>query len=569
MLGGPASSSEMEQLTHTLEYYTQQLHGGDERDGEGPASRIGAALLRMMSVMGELSSVAYTKSSDLSPFEKDELGILIGKMLTSVALVGDAVHVNIFQATQRYVDAELHAMAARPRRQSMERERQTSTEQVVETKPRSRSPAPTAAAAEDHTRSVILSPTSNDNFFNFVDCLAHLPREAFNKANLKWIAPTPTGEIEELVPNGAAITVQHEDFPRYQSSIRRYREARAAALNAAHHSSTYTPAKAEASPYYPPRTAATAAPTSAATMAPTPPMYDRGNDANLYSPSHFTVGLFSPLSQGVSAVQPVQYAPPSAMAELSSTMPMNSNEAHHAPSTLGRIGQPYEMTDFQRKVSLLRCGIVRGPQIHQLGLTFSVPDDQRVVELVNDGMHIDVTAANAAEFLRLLDAYPNSLAPANRIHRCDSIRKLQVAQTIADVPQSFSPSHFSHDLFAPFQDKTSGLYVDYDDSQRTLPPFLKHHPQGSETRNLYVAAMKAGDIKTLESIMRQVREDATALQKYGVVFSVPSILEPYSTAADRSTGIHALFPGSAHQVVRQDQHYLFLSLARQYYKSLQ
>ncbi|PWU94873.1 hypothetical protein C4B63_24g324 [Trypanosoma cruzi] len=121
--------------------------------------------------------------------------------------------------------------------------------------------------------------------------------------------------------------------------------------------------------------------------------------------------------------------------------------------------------DFCAKVEGLKRGQVTGLQIAQLNLTFSVPRNGRLVELIPNGIHVKVTSANVAEFLRLLG--DKSVNQCGRIRRMESIKKIEVtgagSQDLSREKDKFSPTHFSKDIFAPYEDRTSFL-VDFDAS---------------------------------------------------------------------------------------------------------
>ncbi|KAG5476567.1 hypothetical protein LSCM1_04282 [Leishmania martiniquensis] len=553
-----------------------------ERGGEGSPT-VEASLMRMMTVMGELSGLALTSSSSISSFEKDEISVLIGKLSISVAMIAEAFHLNVAQSILRYLEEELHT-ASPSQRSKTSRGHGTkaaaSDSASVEASPpdalasvahAGAPPPPTQVMEREQLEVVRLIPS--EAFFRQVDQLAALPRESFEKAGLTWVVPLPNGSVEELVPNGRWTKVRYEDFPHYQAYIARYREARAGQPQPSPPSSHATGSadrqkSKDATAAYPPNQAA-AAPAPAPDMPlilAQAPGYDPDRESTLYSPGHFAADLFSPMARA-SDVHTMSVVPPAAMVtEMGGGA--GGVERRSRPA-LQNIGRPYDVSSFYDKVDLLRRGAVPSAAIAQLGLTFSVPEGQRVVELVNDGMQVDVTAANVGEFLRLLDNYPTAQAPSGRVHRTTSVRKIDVGRIIPDVPATFSPSHFLHGLFSPYQEPTSSIYVDYDKTERMLPRYLKEqHASPLDTRSLYVSAARSSDYTTLERIVQEVKVNPSALTKYGVTFSVPSSLEPYSTPEERRSGLHALFPSSALQPVQPADRLCFLSLARQYYPNV-
>ncbi|TPP52137.1 hypothetical protein CGC20_5770 [Leishmania donovani] len=529
----------------TLQRLAERYYEAYRRDrGNDSTPTVASSLMRMMAVMGELSTMAFTSSSSMSPFEKDEVSLLIGKLSISVAMIAEAFHLNVGRSILQYLEEELRA-APLSQRGAIN------------------NGCGTTAAESDGT-SAGAPP---------LDAQASLPREHFEKAGLKWVVPLPNGTLEEVIPNGRWITVRYEDFPHYLAHVARYRNARASQPQPSPPSSHSTGVVGrqgykDPTAEYPPNRApvVSVAASSVPSILAQAPGYDPDRESTLYSPGHFAGDLFSPMARA-SDVQTMSVVPPAAM-----VTEMGGGAAgfeRRSRPAVQHIGRPYDVSSFHDKVNLLRRGAVPSAAIAQLGLTFSVPDGQRVVELVNDGMQVDVTAANVSEFLRLLDSYPTAQAPSGRVHRTNSVRKIDVGRIISDVPATFSPSHFSHGLFAPYQEPTSSVYVDYDKSERMLPLYLKeHHVSPADTRGLYVSAARSADYPTLERIVQEVKVNPSALTKYGVTFSVPSSLEPYSTPEERRSGLHALFPFSALQPVQPEDRLHFLSLARQYYPNI-
>ncbi|CAJ1989859.1 hypothetical protein conserved [Leishmania donovani] len=569
----------------TLQRLAERYYEAYRRDrGNDSTPTVASSLMRMMAVMGELSTMAFTSSSSMSPFEKDEVSLLIGKLSISVAMIAEAFHLNVGRSILQYLEEELRA-APLSQRGAINNGCGTTAAESDGTSAgappldaqasvsEAPAPPPPPPPVTESKRSVVLGATSNDDFFGHVDELAKLPREHFEKAGLKWVVPLPNGTLEEVIPNGRWITVRYEDFPHYLAHVARYRNARASQPQPSPPSSHSTGVVGrqgykDPTAEYPPNRApvVSVAASSVPSILAQAPGYDPDRESTLYSPGHFAGDLFSPMARA-SDVQTMSVVPPAAM-----VTEMGGGAAgfeRRSRPAVQHIGRPYDVSSFHDKVNLLRRGAVPSAAIAQLGLTFSVPDGQRVVELVNDGMQVDVTAANVSEFLRLLDSYPTAQAPSGRVHRTNSVRKIDVGRIISDVPATFSPSHFSHGLFAPYQEPTSSVYVDYDKSERMLPLYLKeHHVSPADTRGLYVSAARSADYPTLERIVQEVKVNPSALTKYGVTFSVPSSLEPYSTPEERRSGLHALFPFSALQPVQPEDRLHFLSLARQYYPNI-
>ncbi|GET89635.1 hypothetical protein, conserved [Leishmania tarentolae] len=575
-----AADSEAKVLQRLAERYYEAYRR--ERGSDSPPT-VESSLMRMMTAMGELSTLAFTASSSMSPFEKDEVSLLIGKLSISVAMIAEAFHLNMGRSILQYLEEELRTPSL-PQRGAVSNGCETKARESDGTSARAppldaqasvsdahSSPSPPAVVERES--SVVLSSTQTDDFFRYVDEIARLPREHFEKADLKWVAPLPNGTVEELIPNGRWIKVRFEDFPQYLAHISRYRQLRMSQPKSSPPSSHSTGVasrqdfKDPVDKYSANHAAAVSvAKSSIPAILAQAPGYDPDRESTLYSPDHFAGDLFSPMARA-SDVQTMNVVPPAAV-----TTELSSGEGgleRRSRLSVQHIGRPYDVSSFHDKVNLLRRGAVPSTAIAQLGLTFSVPDGQRVVELVNDGMQVDVTASNVNEFLRLLDNYPTEQAPSARVHRTNSVRKIDVGGIISDVPATFSPSHFAHGLFAPYHKPTSSVYVDYDNSERMLPRYLKEHQVNSaDTRGLYVSAGRSSDYATLERIVQEVKVNPSALMKYGVTFSVPSSLEPYSTPEERRSGLHALFPSSVLKQVQPEERLHFLSLVRQYYPNV-
>ncbi|KAG5502047.1 hypothetical protein JKF63_04324 [Porcisia hertigi] len=564
-----------------LQRLVERYYEAYKRDNGGETvPTVEASLMRMMAVMGEISCLAFTSSSEMSTFEKDEISVLVGKLSISVARIAEAFQLNVARSVLQYLEEELRAAAVSQR--GVPGSDRTTKAPESEGFPGG-VPSPAASTSIGHAQppqppppvtdrelSVVLSPASIDAFFRHIDQLATSTPESFDKAGLKWVVPLPDGTLEELVPNGSRTKVRHEDFPHYLAHIARYREARASQSQSVPPPSDTTGVEGKQDSKNPTAASlpsgtggASFATSSLPPMLAQAPSYDPDREWVLYSPDHFSGNLFSPLARA-SDVQSMKVAPPAAMeaaVENGGARYERRNRSH-----VQHIGRPYDVSSFHEKVNQLRRGLVPRAAIPQLGLTFSVPDGQRIVELINEGMQVDVTAANVGEFLRLLDNYPTAQPPSCRVHRTNSVRKFDVGPIIADVPAAFSPSHFSHGLFAPYQEPISSVYVDCDNLDQILPHYLKeHHVSPTDTRGLYVRAASSSDYATLERIVREVKMNPSALTKYGVTFGVPSSLEPLSTPEERHSGLHALFPSSAFRPVQPEDLPYFLSLVRQYY----
>lgn len=535
-----------------------------------------ASLIQMVSAVGDLATLSYRSPASLSLFEKEEVASVLGRLTVALSTVGHCLEVDVGSAALAYLE-------------------QSRPYPTAGSTPRDRSEC--QATHNSHPQQqqqqhpvVVLSPSSRDSFFTHLDALVGAPRATVEAARLLWVAPNDTGALEEMIPNGAETVVSFEQFPVYYSFVQARRP-------------NSTPWLGVGGPHFDAHARAMAGPP----ITMQAPGYDPEAEAKLFSPTHFSQGLFSPRADAApSELLRAKVRPPSALKATPLDQPFTTSSS--APGSAEAVRQsssrsqsqmqppprpPMNEKEFELMVGYIRGGTVRGPQVADLGLTFCMMDGERVVELVQDGMQIMVTAANAGEFLRLLDEARRATPPPppERIHRVDSIRRLQAMPTPPEAgANGFSPSHFSHGLFAPHTDKAT-FYVDYDASERTLPPFLKQkaqpnpHPQqqqqfrapsedaacgggqrygsaagnGAEAQlrarrdSIYMSAVRACDWHTLSRIIDEVEASRRALSVYGVTFCVPG---------DGSRGLHEMYPGSAARVVERDEQAIFLAFAR-------
>eukprot|EP00388_Colpodella_angusta_P040066 GDKK01049127.1.p1 GENE.GDKK01049127.1~~GDKK01049127.1.p1 ORF type:complete len:266 (-),score=47.04 GDKK01049127.1:431-1228(-) len=119
-------------------------------------------------------------------------------------------------------------------------------------------------------------------------------------------------------------------------------------------------------------------------------------------------------------------------------------------------------------------GEISRDEVASQGLTFSVPtSDGQTLELISNGAKINVNRNNVDSFLSSVKekmSNPNT----SRIIRTNSIRPMAVHNVpynpIVDQGK-FSPSHFSNDLFSPFNSNTA-VNVDLND-QAIVPNYLR------------------------------------------------------------------------------------------------
>ncbi|EPY19189.1 hypothetical protein STCU_09583 [Strigomonas culicis] len=390
-----------------------------------------ASLLQMMSSLGEFATLSYRNKKSISPFEKEEVEILIGKLTISLSMLAECFEISPGRAALRCIEDSKPEASMAPQSQAPQQMQQRPSPEPI--KSPSREPSPPS-----HPEPVVLSPNSKSNFFTYVDQLNEYSKNNFDKVGLKWVAPNSEGRLEELLPSGAARTVTYDEFPEYLRRIQQYRNAI--------DSSRRMPQMQEE-----PR------------IITHTVNYDPEKEAQMFSPSHFSGGLFSPMAKP-SDIMMTDVKPPSAF--LSKSVPQSPQQQQQqkqrqpAPQNEKRTA----LDDILFKVKLLKQGNVRVDEIPLLNLTFSVPDKMgNIVNLVENGDKKRVTEANVFQFMNLMDTF---LAQSNV---SNPLRRVEVSERSAATEyNNFSPSHFNYGLSAPFE-KKSAFYVDYNDSN-TLPP---------------------------------------------------------------------------------------------------
>nr|CCD21836.1 hypothetical protein, T. brucei homolog Tb09.160.0350 [Trypanosoma congolense IL3000] len=221
--------------------------------------------------------------------------------------------------------------------------------------------------------------------------------------------------------------------------------------------------------------------------------------------------------------------------------------------------------EFHAKVDAIRSGVIAGPLIAQQNLTFSVPRDGKLMELIPNGIYVKVTESNVSEFLRLLA--DKSAALSGRVRRLESIRRLEVAgvslQELSRDKDKFSPTHFSKDIFAPYDARTCFL-VDADASEEILPLYLREQEElQRKADTYYLRVIRQGDIKTWRTIFDHVQSDPSALKRYGVTFCVPSALSSRDGEGDRELNVHELITRGSNTPVEESQLWLFTKMVKQ------
>ncbi|KAG8343573.1 HECT domain [Trypanosoma vivax] len=481
------------------------------------------SLLEMMSSVGELSNLVCGDVSALSPFEEEEVRVVLGRCLLSLLTFGDAFSVNVGHAAMDVIARQLSKANYRVKGATAPKSDIDIT-------------AADAMVASHQGELPILSPTSTRIFFDQLDKLVACSKEDFEKAELKWVAPLPNGEVRELIENGAATSVKYSDVPSYLEMVRPYRNACAGDGNTEERlckpSKTLVVAKSAPVPI------------NAAAR-------EGGDEMSLFS-FHSDPSLITPHNSTGLVGEP--------RFVVSNTTAPRIDDRDCAVADSAQ-----EAADFEAKVGALRSGHVAASQIAQLNLTFSVPRGGKLIELVPNGIHVKVTAANVSEFLRLIE--DKSTIATGRVRRLESIKKLEVS-----VPKSqdlwrdkgkFSPTHFSKDIFAPYDERTSFL-VDFDACDETLPAFIREQDQLQQKNDTpYVSVVRQGDLKKWRAIFEEVQADPSALQKYGVTFCVPSALTSSSARGENGPQVHELIRRGSTTPVDKAQLWLFLRMVAQ------
>ncbi|ESL11897.1 hypothetical protein TRSC58_00344 [Trypanosoma rangeli SC58] len=488
------------------------------------------SLMQMMSCMGELSNLAFNSEAPLSPFEQGEVRAVIGKMVVCLATFGEAFEINVGQAAMDTLRDYLQkADSSTVGRSRGDQKKSFLSMQVV-----GEGLDEEAGSRTHEEPNVLLSPTSNRDFFRFLDELVTYSRSDFEKAELKWVAPLPDGTIQDLIENGSTINVQYKDLPQYLECVQRYRNARTSEAQGS---------KTDAQPS--PSAPSQRARTTLVSVAPGKPQHEK--EPMIVSPHTVGGGLMSPSSLIFPTAPDTSI--PRASVGASNAAELGTSEA-----------------DFYAKVDGLKRGQVTGSQIAQLNLTFSVPRNDRLLELIPNGIHVKVTSANVGEFLRLLG--DKSGTQNGRIRRMESIKKLEVSgagsQDLSREKDKFSPTHFSKGIFAPYDERTS-FFVDVDASDEVLPAFIKdreRQQRGAETP--YVRVIRKGDLQTWRIIIDEVQKHPSAIKKYGVTFCVPATFASHTTEEEQATKVHELIKDGASTPVEESQLWLFSRLIDQF-----
>ncbi|ORC92778.1 uncharacterized protein TM35_000021040 [Trypanosoma theileri] len=494
------------------------------------------SLMQMMSCMGELSHLAYNNEASLSPFEHSEVRAVIGKMAVCLATMGEAFDINVGHAAM----------------ESMVKQPQKTTETTSSRFPRSeeKKSAPIRVTGvgngnEYKEPNILLSPTSNREFFGYLDELITYNKNDFENADLKWVAPLPDGTIQELIENGSTINVQYEDLPKYLDCVKQYRNARG--------NENFTNKRGQDNQ----ANFSTTQSIRSAAISTAINNQLQNKEQSLFSPNNLESGLLSPNNNNNNNQA------------FTMTSDVSVPKVNHTPipSTVD-FAAGTSVSDFYAKVDALKHGNVTGPQIAQLNLTFSLPRNGKLVELIPNGIHVRVTSANVAEFLRLLE--DKSAILNGKVRRLESIKRLEVTgagpQDLSREKDKFSPTHFSKDIFSPYEERTTFL-VDCDASEEILPAFIKEREQQKQRKieSIYVRVVRQGDVKSWRAIIERVLSDSSALKEYGVTFCVPAAVAPDTTEEEQLTGIHELMRNGTTTLVEDSQLWHFSRMIEPYY----
>lgn len=500
-----------------------------QREQAPSSSRtIEKTLMQSMTALGDLATYASQadKSRPQSCFEREEASRLVGGLLLSVLALGDALHVDVLEsAYRRLSNGRAHESPPPAGGGGGPPLQLTPKEQLV-----------------SNVQPQLESPTNVSQFFRMLHEVSRCPVEDFNKLGLRYVAPH-NGAVKELIPDGQNVVVTHDRLPHFLQLVEKLGKNELP----------------EAATAHPPKPGQQEEFVTKHIEVSAPPGYNPDAVGKLFSPTHFTHGLFSPHSKNTAF--DVEY--PAQRVQTS----QSSASASPGPAA------PNDPSDFQLLLKKLESGEVSGPHVGALRLTFCVPtSDGKVHELQPGGSSIPVTAANVSEFIRL--AKVNH--PLGRVRRQDSIKTLElggaVNATKKEDRKKFSPTHGSKDLFAPIDDRRT-FVVDYDCEADTLPVALRHanpapHADGGAlVHNLPTAVhyqdyIRHGGSAIFQKIAEQVEADPSLLSRLQVTWCTPASAAQNPTDEELSDGIHDLIRDGRNTLVSLSQAKLFVETVK-------
>eukprot|EP00756_Hemistasia_phaeocysticola_P010761 Hpha_TRINITY_DN15042_c3_g21::TRINITY_DN15042_c3_g21_i1::g.125815::m.125815 len=219
-----------------------------------------------------------------------------------------------------------------------------------------------------------------------------------------------------------------------------------------------------------------------------------GASPDLYSPTHFQVDLFAPVTRQTDFE--VEYGAPAPI--VPSTLHKRDQDLPPAPLSPRTLKE-----DFFPMVEALQSQVFGPAEFDALDLTFCVPEpDGRIIDLIPNGRHVKVTLATRDEFVKLalewrgknsrtagrggsfgsssppssvrgVSAMPAPLRPRPSLKRTLTVQLPKKDWDPERVRGLFSPTHFQHNLFSPYAAGTN-FNVDYGagSAQPCLPKSL-------------------------------------------------------------------------------------------------
>ena len=490
-------------------------------------------LMRTMTAVGDLATFSYNDKQEMSTFEAEEASSIVGDLLLAVIGLADKLQIDAVEAASRRIEQQRSQrisgqqidLSPQPSQQQISPQQVTPKEQIV----------PQAVYPR------LESPTNSDQFFRMLREAIRCAADDFNRLGLRYVAPQD-GVWKELIPDGQNVVVTHDRLPHFLQLIEKLGKHELPEAATAH-----PPVAAQHEDFVTKHIEVAA-----------PPGYNPDVVAQMFSPTHFTHGLFSPHSKNMTfdVEYPAQKTPPAASASPGPTTPNDGSE-------------------FQLLLKRLELGEVSGPQIGALRLTFCVPaGENKVHELTQGGSNIPVTAANVNEFVRLARANQ----PLGRVRRLDSIKTLElggaVNETKKEDRKKFSPTHGSKDLFAPIDDRRR-FVVDYDCEGDTLPVALRQAQASSVPQvdgspiahNLPTAVhyqdyLRHGGAALFKKIIEQVEVDPTTLSRLQVTWCTPASVALSPTDEELTDGIHDLIRDGRNVLVSASQQKVFLETVK-------
>lgn len=504
------------------------------------------ALLQLVAHVGELASVVH-RPTPLTHFERDEVGSVLASLILGVVTIGDVFGVNISESVVQCVNQQMTRVDFRAQsggaKESGER-RCAPPHPQEETAAGWTNDAPHAVVQENDQKHILLSPASRRNFFPTLDVVTKFSREAFEDLSLTWTAPKVDGELVELIAGGKHKHLSFDDLPEYLKLVEHLRLEHKILQDA-------PPALQNL-----PSSVAAASGASGVVVkhvdVPAPPGYNADQVKTLFSPTHFDHGLFSPHSVAKGF-----------------DVPYPTEEGDHSPAASPDTAwkAPTTQKEFFALVDDISQNKVAGDAIASLQLTFAMPIDQgRVIEFIPNGAQVPVTAANAQEFVR--QAY-ESLRNHHqgKVRRTESIKRLQAANPGPQYDPSadkdkFSPTHFSHNIFAPYSERTK-FYVDYDPSREEdcLPEALRA-PKPSSVQE-YQEYLRTRGAEGFKGVVQQIERKPSDIKRFGVTWCVPRAVQP-SAFPDGDDDLHDLLPNGRDLPVEEEFITVFLGMAHKY-----